>query len=197
VTRRPGADLASLRNSSGSRAEPRLRIDATPAEPSTPTPTSMPVSTPETDAENEVVPTPTPGPGEAAEDSGSVGSVTSTAADLGEDSDTATSTIVLAEPARPLPQPIRQIALSGVRMTTNRPGQVQFVFSLRDENGLTLDIPAKDVRSAKKIYELFVAPEREDDATDAEGSGPGARRVGPLWTRALQDHKSALGRTLP
>ena len=88
--------------------------------PATPTPTSVPVSTPETDAENEVVPTPTPVPGERAEDSSPAGSATSTTADLGPDSDAATSTIILAKPAPP-PLPIREIALSGVRMTTNRP----------------------------------------------------------------------------
>jgi hypothetical protein len=77
-------------------------------------------------------------------------------------------------------------------MTTNRPGQVQFVFSLRDENGLTLDIPAKDVRSATKIYELFVAPESEDDATDAEGSGAGEAGEEDAGSEGAEDITGAL-----
>ena len=53
----------------------------------------------------------------------------------------------------PTPVPLEEINFAGVVTRTNLPSQVQIVFSLRDQNGHAIVLPAEDVQRATKIYE--------------------------------------------
>ena len=53
----------------------------------------------------------------------------------------------------PTPAPIEEINFAGVVTRTNLPSQVQVVFSLRDQDGHAIELPAEDVQKATKIYE--------------------------------------------
>ena len=53
----------------------------------------------------------------------------------------------------PTPAPLEEINFAGVVTRTNLPSQVQIVFSLRDQNGHAIVLPAEDVQKATKIYE--------------------------------------------
>ena len=53
----------------------------------------------------------------------------------------------------PTPAPLEEINFAGVVTRTNLPSQVQVVFSLRDQDGHAIELPAEDVQKATKIYE--------------------------------------------
>ena len=53
----------------------------------------------------------------------------------------------------PTPAPLEEINFAGVVTRTNLPSQVQVVFSLRDQDGRAIELPAEDVQKATKIYE--------------------------------------------
>ena len=58
-----------------------------------------------------------------------------------------------ATAAAPTPAPLEEINFAGVVTRTNLPSQVQVVFSLRDQDGRAIELPAEDVQKATKIYE--------------------------------------------
>ena len=62
-----------------------------------------------------------------------------------------------ATAAAPTPEPtlapLEEINFGGVVTRTNLPSQVQVVFSLRDQDGHAIELPAEDVQKATKIYE--------------------------------------------
>ena len=64
----------------------------------------------------------------------------------------ATATAVAPRP-KPTPAPIEEINFARVVTRTNLPSQVQVVFSLRDQDGHAIELPAEDVQKATKIYE--------------------------------------------
>ena len=53
----------------------------------------------------------------------------------------------------PTPAPLEEINFARVVTRTNLPSQVQVVFSLRDQDGHAIELPAEDVQKATKIYE--------------------------------------------
>jgi hypothetical protein len=53
----------------------------------------------------------------------------------------------------PTPAPLEEINFAGVVTRTNLPSQVQVVFSLRDQDGHAIELPAEDVQKATKVYE--------------------------------------------
>ena len=63
-----------------------------------------------------------------------------------------TATAVAPRP-KPTPAPIEEINFARVVTRTNLPSQVQVVFSLRDQDGHAIELPAEDVQKATKIYE--------------------------------------------
>ena len=138
----------------------------------TATPTAVPVSTPVVEAQTQATLTPTPQPDGPPDAQAGLGSATSTSSGMEGEPESATPTIILAEPA-PSPVPIQEIRLSGVRTSTNRPGQIQFVFSLRDRDGRSLDIPSEVVSSATRIYEIAVAAEVDPAAAAEDGAAEG------------------------
>ena len=163
----------------------------TPTPTPSPTPTAVatitqpsPTTTPEPPAETGLEPTPAPGDGtvptppsqpEIASGGALAGeSATSTETDLaarGEDgpsSEAATSTVAVAE-AAPAPEPVSEIRLTGVRTQANRPGQIQFVFSLRDQDGRAVDVPADVIRGATRIFEQVIAVAGAEETAAAEG----------------------------
>ncbi len=76
--------------------------------------------------------------------------------------DTATGTPVVAQPPTPVTPtptptptqpPFREINFTGVTTLTNLPSQVQVVFSLRDEEGHSIVLPADEIENAARVYE--------------------------------------------
>ena len=66
---------------------------------------------------------------------------------------------IVAEPPRefvrtgPVQARIEEIHFAGIATNTNLPSQVQVVFSLRDQNGHALVLPAEEIQSATQVYE--------------------------------------------
>ena len=66
---------------------------------------------------------------------------------------------IVAEPPRefvltgPIQARIEEIHFAGIATNTNLPSQVQVVFSLRDQNGHALVLPAEEIQSATQVYE--------------------------------------------
>ena len=59
------------------------------------------------------------------------------------------------------PAPIEEINFAGVVTRTNLPSQVQVVFSLRNQDGRAIVLPAEDIQKATKIYERRIETEDE------------------------------------
>ena len=69
---------------------------------------------------------------------------------------TATSTPAQTQPPSPITPtqtPFREINFTGVITLTNVPSQVQVVFSLRDEEGHAIVLPAEEIENAAGVYE--------------------------------------------
>ena len=79
-------------------------------------------------------------------------------------SEQATAT-ALAPTLEPTPAPIEEISFAGVVTRTNLPSQVQVVFSLRNQDGRAIVLPAEDIQKATKIYE------RRIETEDKSGTG--------------------------
>ena len=71
--------------------------------------------------------------------------------------DTATPAPVVmltpAVPSTPTPVPIQEVNFAGVITTTNAPSQIQVVFSLRDQDGHAIVLPAEQVERAIQVDE--------------------------------------------
>ena len=76
-----------------------------------------------------------------------------------------------AVPATPMPSPITAVDFTGVVTNTGLPSQVQTVFSLRDQNGHPIVLPAKDIQQATRIYELRVGSGARTTPTPATKGG--------------------------
>ena len=122
----------------------------TPIAPATaaPAPTAAPIPTPAVDAE-----------------------APSAEAGLGESEPTPelSATSDLESSAEPSPTPEPQINLAGVRTQVNLPGQIQFVFSPRDENNRAIVVSAEAVRAGMRIFEQGAVPLAEEEQLDEEG----------------------------
>ena len=75
-------------------------------------------------------------------------------------SEQATAT-ALAPTLEPTPAPIEEINFAGVVTRMNLPSQVQVVFSLRNQDGRAIVLPAEDIQKATKIYERRIETEDE------------------------------------
>ena len=102
-----------------------------------------------------VVPTPTELPAATA------------VAELTSEQATATA---LAPTLEPTPAPIEEINFAGVVTRTNLPSQVQVVFSLRNQDGRAIVLPAEDVQKATKIYERRIETEGWEEIDYTETS---------------------------
>ena len=111
---------------------------ATPAPTPAPTqaPTAMPIVTP--------TPTmpPTPEPT-------SVPAPTATPTPTGTPTPIPSPTV----PPTPTPVPIKEVNFTGLVTTTNLPSQVQVVFSLRDQEGHAIVMPAEQIERGVKVFE--------------------------------------------
>ena len=56
-------------------------------------------------------------------------------------------------PATPTPVPIKEVNFTGLVTTTNLPSQVQVVFSLRDQDGHAIVLPAERIEQRLKVFE--------------------------------------------
>ena len=56
-------------------------------------------------------------------------------------------------PPTPTPVPIQEVKFTGLVTTTNVPSQIQMVFSLRDQEGHAIVLPAERVERALQVYE--------------------------------------------
>ena len=56
-------------------------------------------------------------------------------------------------PPTPTPIPITEVNFTGLVTTTNLPSQIQVVFSLRDQEGHAIVLPAEEVERSVKVFE--------------------------------------------
>ena len=91
----------------------------------------------------------------------------------GEPSPEPSATGDLESSAEPSPTPEPQLNLAGVRTQVNLPGQIQFVFSPRDENNRAIVVSAEAVRAGMRIFEQVAVLLAEEEQQD-EGGEVGA-----------------------
>ena len=84
-------------------------------------------------------------------------------------SEEATATAA-APTLEPTPAPIEEINFAGVVTRTNLPSQVQVVFSLRNQDGRAIVLPAEDIQKATKIYERRIETEEWEEIDYTETS---------------------------
>ena len=111
----------------------------TPSPTITPTPTQTPTPT--------ITPTPTPTP-------------TPTITPTPTQTPTPTITPTPTPTPTPTQTPFEEINFAGVITLTNSPSQVQVVFSLRDQDGHAIVLPAEEIADAARVYERA---DRDDD----------------------------------
>ena len=104
----------------------------TPTQTPTPVPTSAPVPVATATHTPIVTPTQTPTPAPTA---------------------TPTQIPTPTVPPTPTPVPIKEVTFTGVVTSTNLPSQVQVVFSLRDQEGHAIVLPAEQVERGLQVYE--------------------------------------------
>ena len=117
-------------------SRPTATVEPRPTAPQTQTPTPVPTSAPVPVATAEhtpiVTPTQTPTPAPTA---------------------TPTQIPTPTVPPTPTPVPIKEVTFTGVVTSTNLPSQVQVVFSLRDQEGHAIVLPAEQVERGLQVYE--------------------------------------------
>ena len=112
----------------------------------TPTPAATPTPLPPTDTPT-ITPTPTQTP-------------TPTITPTPTQTPTPTITPTPTPTPTPTQTPFQEINFTGVTTLTNSPSQVQVVFSLRDQDGHAIVLPAEEIADAARVYERA---DRDDD----------------------------------
>ena len=125
-------------------------------EPPTETPTPSPTITPTPTPSPTITPTPSPAPPTETPTTSPTPTITATP------TQTPTPTITPTPTPTPTPTqtPFEEINFTGVITLTNTPSQVQVVFSLRDQDGHAIVLPAQEIENATRVYERA---DRDDD----------------------------------
>ena len=145
--------------------EPEPTVEPAPQATATHTPTPVPASTAVPAATATHTPTPVPAstPAPAA-----TPTHTPTPAPTVTTAPTATPTPIPVPtvPPTPTPAPISEVNFAGVVTTTNLPSQVQVVFSLRDQDGHAIVLPAEQVERGMKVFEKGTGTDGEWEEID-------------------------------
>ena len=73
-------------------------------------------------------------------------------------------------PPTPTPVPIEEINFAGVATSTNLPSQMQVVFSLRDQEGHAVVVPAEQIEQGARVFELGPGTDRWEEIDYTETS---------------------------